>query len=59
MENLTIKTSTHVDRIILEKNSSNNRETYEYKAVGVEVQDDASGQRMIIKSRKEIILCAG
>jgi hypothetical protein len=57
--NLTVKTGTYVDRIILEKNNTNNGENHEYKAVGVEVRDDATGQRIIIKSRKEIILSAG
>jgi choline dehydrogenase-like flavoprotein len=56
--NLTVKTGTYVDRIILEKNNTNNREKHEYKVVGVEVHDDASDQRIIIKSRKEIIFSA-
>lgn len=59
MANLTVKTGTYVDRIILEKNNTNDRENHEYKAVGVEVHSNASDQRIIIKSRKEIILSAG
>ena len=52
IENLTIKTGVFVDRIIVEKNG-------EYKAVGIEAHDDVSGQPIIIKARKEIILSAG
>jgi choline dehydrogenase-like flavoprotein len=53
--NLTIRTRVYVNRIIVEKN----KDDCEYKAIGVEVHDDASGESMIIKARKEIILSAG
>jgi hypothetical protein len=45
----------YVDRIILEKNNTERA----YKAIGVEAHDDAKGQSMIIKARREIILSAG
>lgn len=48
-----------MDRIILEKNDTDNTESGKYKAVGVEVHKDATGQPIIIKARKEIILSAG
>ena len=48
-----------MDRIILEKNDTNNRESREYKAVGVEMHENATGQPIVIKARKEIILSAG
>ena len=54
--NLTIKTGVYVDRIILEKN---NHEGPKYKAVGVQAHDEKSGQQMIFKARKEILLSAG
>ncbi|CAF0940143.1 unnamed protein product [Rotaria sordida] len=38
---------------------TNLTEGREYKAVGVEAHDDTSGQLIIIKARKEIILSAG
>jgi hypothetical protein len=53
--NLTVRTGVFVDRIILEKNSGE----LEYKAIGVEAHDDKSGEPIIIKSKKEIILSAG
>jgi len=53
--NLTVRTGVYVDRIILEKN----KEGYEYKAIGVEAHDDASGEPIIIRVKKEIILSAG
>jgi hypothetical protein len=53
--NLTVRTGVYVDRIILEKN----KEGCEYKAIGVEAHDDASGESIIIKVKKEIILSAG
>ncbi|CAF0944459.1 unnamed protein product [Rotaria sp. Silwood1] len=57
--NLTVRTGIYVDRIILEKNNVNNKEKRDYKAVGVEAHYDATGQSIIIKARKEIILSAG
>jgi hypothetical protein len=57
--NLIVKTSVCVDPIILEKIDTDNTKTHKYKAVGVEVHTDATGQPMIIKARKEIILSAG
>jgi choline dehydrogenase-like flavoprotein len=57
--NLTVKTGVCVDRIILEKNDTDNTESHQYKAVGVEVHTDATGQLVIIKARKEIIMSAG
>jgi hypothetical protein len=59
MANLTIKTGVYVDRIILEKNNADYGENREYKAVGVEAYNDANGEPIIIKARKEIILSAG
>jgi hypothetical protein len=43
----------------LEKNNSLNKEEHEYKAIGVEAHDEANGQLITIKARKEIILSAG
>jgi choline dehydrogenase-like flavoprotein len=57
--NLTVKTGIFVDRIIVEKNNTHNRDNREYKAIGVEAHDDANGQPIIMKARKEIILSAG
>ncbi|CAF1473052.1 unnamed protein product [Rotaria sp. Silwood1] len=57
--NLTVRTGIYVDRIILEQNNVNNKEKRDYKAVGVEAHYDATGQSIIIKARKEIILSAG
>jgi hypothetical protein len=48
-----------VDRIILEKNNTNSKKEHTYKAIGVEAHDDADGQPIIIKARREIILSAG
>jgi hypothetical protein len=53
--NLIVRTGVFVDRIILEKST----EGREYKAIGVEAHDDASGESIIIKAKKEIILSAG
>ena len=53
--NLTVRTGVHVDRIMLEENKNNG----EYKAIAVEVHDDATDRSMIIQARKEIILSAG
>jgi choline dehydrogenase-like flavoprotein len=58
-KNLTVRTNTVVDRIILENNNSLNNKGREYKAIGVEVYDEANRQLKIIKARKEIILSAG
>ena len=55
-QNLTVKTGIYVDRIILEKM---NHEEQKYKAIGVVAHDDADGQEIIIKARKEIVLSAG
>jgi hypothetical protein len=54
-KNLTVRTGIIVDRIILEKTKGER----EYKAIGIEAHDDASGELIIIKTRKEIILSAG
>lgn len=54
-KNLTVRTGVQVDRIILERNEGD----HEYKAIGVEAHDCASGESMIIKAKREIILSAG
>ena len=53
--NLTVRTGVQIDRIILEQNEGDR----EYKAVGVEAHDCTSGESMIIKAKREIILSAG
>ncbi|CAF1025670.1 unnamed protein product [Adineta steineri] len=53
--NLTVRTGIFVDRIILEKNNGERQ----YKAIGVETHDDITGEPIIFKARKEIILSAG
>lgn len=53
--NLTVRTGVQVARIILEQTTGDR----EYKAVGVEAHDCTSGESMIIKAKREIILSAG
>ena len=52
-ENLTVRTSTCVDRIFVERDEGENDQC---EAVGVEVHDDASGRPAMVRSRKGIIL---
>lgn len=49
-------TNVYVDRILLEPKSDGNQQ---FRAIGIEAHNELTGQTMVLRTRREVILSAG